>query len=599
MTKKYLPIICGVLLGLSAIAVNSVPRGLIAFGADDELNWWQTAVAGVENLDWGDIFGNKSVDTFKVQGLYKHVHGKTLFAPQEKAYAELAAKYGLTEDEAKAIVGGSLNTVYHNFATQSAGTNMSIADAIQRTEVFKQDYATIKELFDLEQEMDMTVRASEIFSNGDLKDSGFDLVYDLSLIEQILFYENTANSVGATFDSALDSPIIPGGGSGGGNNSGNNAGGTGGGSGAGGEVSAAQTASGSGSNLAGIEGDVATLNVADETIQAQILLEDVCKTDDGKDALMDALNEFEEKLPPDSDKKKSSKIDDGGDALNRDTQLVILDINETGEITINPAPKDDWGKPFCPEINSGTETGDKLGVSEMSSLGGATGEAYSYQAEGFSASATICIDVQLIEAAVTAADNSSNTACILCEVEKINQSLKEMLSHTLSPNKVTGNIFEAAKCADGMAPGESLGINLVDIKVIPIWTPVLTPPNDDLIFEQNIIEEWNQFIDRLGWDKLKADERYATEFETRYAAPDMSQAELFQNISANLLKNTNDKEGDLRSRDTLTTVSNTVIYTQNVLGEMRTMTGFFENFQRIYIDIYEKACKQLAVKKSQ
>ena len=50
------------------------------------------------------------------------------------------------------------------------------------------------------------MKPSEIFSNGSLEDSGFDLVRDLEMMEAILFVETQPVTVGKDYLKRVDSP---------------------------------------------------------------------------------------------------------------------------------------------------------------------------------------------------------------------------------------------------------------------------------------------------------------------------------------------------------------------------------------------------------
>jgi len=51
--------------------------------------------------------------------------------------------------------------------------------------------------------------------------------------------------------------------------------------------------------------------------------------------------------------------------------------------------------------------------------------------------------------------------CIACHIEKINEQLKKTISHSLSPNKIPGNLIETPKCKNGLSASlSSLSANL-------------------------------------------------------------------------------------------------------------------------------------------
>lgn len=67
--------------------------------------------------------------------------------------------------------------------------------------------------------------------------------------------------------------------------------------------------------------------------------------------------------------------------------------------------------------------------------------------------------------------------CIACHFEKINDAFKKTIGHNLVPSKLTGNLMELPKCKRSM-------FNLKQ-NFILVPTPIITPPNDDLVTRGN------------------------------------------------------------------------------------------------------------------
>ena len=166
---------------------------------DDGVAFWNKVVAYSDSFSWSDVFdANDGLD------LYVLIYKKTTEYPEKDALRDLALNYGMTTDEAKAALDGSITPIFNS--PDRNGLVLSQADALAIVKEMQTDYNSLKELYDIEQEVDMAIKPSELFANGDLSDSGFDLISDLDRIEQILFFNETATTVGGDFAGALDSP---------------------------------------------------------------------------------------------------------------------------------------------------------------------------------------------------------------------------------------------------------------------------------------------------------------------------------------------------------------------------------------------------------
>lgn len=127
--------------------------------------------------------------------MYLKIYKSTNIDPEDKAMKTVAKKFGLTESQAVGMIkGGDLSTLIKRQQFQSL-------------ETIQAQYATIYNKFQAEldkenikSELEAAVTPSEIFSDGDTSNSEFDLIYDLNIIEIILFNETTANAFGGDFD---------------------------------------------------------------------------------------------------------------------------------------------------------------------------------------------------------------------------------------------------------------------------------------------------------------------------------------------------------------------------------------------------------------
>jgi hypothetical protein len=105
----------------------------------------------------------------------------------------------------------------------------------------------------------------------------------------------------------------------------------------------------------------------------------------------------------------------------------------------------------------------------------------------------ICMSLDFVMKPATASFNKVDN-CIQCHVQYINDGLQKTISHSLIPAKASGNLGESGLCknAAGTALG-SVGMN-VSINLVP----VITPAKDDLVTLGNITDEWSSYSSKYG-----------------------------------------------------------------------------------------------------
>lgn len=555
--------------------------------AHGEITWWDEAVASGNLFEWSDVFGPSK----EGEDLYKMIYGKMLIMPENDALGSVAQKFALTKTEAQSVIDGGITALFNSPDRRSAELTYETAFILYSN--LQRDYEDLKELFDLEQEIDSAIAPSELFSNGDLTDSGFDLVHDLSVIEEILFVDVVENTVGHPYGDALSSPYIPSAPSQ--ENTdyiASNA-----------DVAVLRTPSYGlevATDSTDVVSDAANSNAAIAP-DAVLLSEDECAP---VDPLSQALNTFEAEAQSSGSSGAGSV---GGSATADSAVYGVLEnplVSADGKIS--SAAPDKWGESeFCPipGLASSPSSGNSLGSYGFSSLGNwlnktvfdsvsgiSAGDASVVSNEDFTAYAAFCVNTELVYKTVSSFQPGSS--CVACEVDAINELMNKTLSHSLIPNKVTGNIMESAKCKEAFMP-------LPDIQFITIAAPIATPANDDLIFGNNIFSEWNSFVDRyhpfLSGSPQFSDNT-AAEFELEYADEGTSISNVFlsvQNSKADAMAEAL-AEANLRSDASSTTDAK--LYGQVVLAEIQQMNALFEQMNSFLIDIDANACRELVNK---
>ncbi len=433
---------------------------------------------GNKGLDWGDSFG--ATDPKDVgQNLYLMIYEKTQSATVGDAVQATAEQYGMPPARMLLILGGDITPILER------APQMRVEEAIDIYNEIVETYAEKQEILKLGASINAKVEPSEMFANGDVGDSGFDLINDLDNIEIILFQKAEDTTIGGPLSSSagggedeetgtteqpLETP---------------------------GEIPIDLGASPGATDSEKAKSEGATGN-EDSAVENPFedIVEDKSSIFGGgvnpnqcfaSTALDDALNDFAKEASENpklqSTYTKSGDAADTSDASTRSGTSTgtgtgsDLDIpvptpdSPSGLPPVLPAPADDYTTPsLCEDI--------------------------------------VCLSFDFVlKPATPAFDKTDN--CIQCHVQYINASLQKTISHSLIPSKATGNLGESGMCknAAGTALG-SIGMNL-SLNVVPI----ITPPKDDLVTLGNIGDEWDKYAEKNGAWNYNEKERRRLEAE--------------------------------------------------------------------------------------
>ncbi|MDD3862177.1 MAG: hypothetical protein PHP74_04820 [Candidatus Gracilibacteria bacterium] len=531
--KRFFPIIIGILAGtLSSGMIIYLNNNPVAFGEDNVSGWENYQAWTEENLSWKTIFSNISTPG---KNLYKFVGANLIVKPESEAIKAVASIYNLTPQETEAAVNGSIAVLFNNTSTPD---NLSLEQAYKMQSDIMADYQSLKELFDIQQEIDTSVLPTEMFANGDLQDSGFDLIYDLNVMEKILFDSVTDVTSGKPLSSsqgALKSFMDA--------------------------VPVAKAPSPVIENKITIENKKAEIKVGDGVVEAPVLDEDVCPEDS---VLDDSLDKFDKQNPPGSKNNPSPPASTGGTS-----DLSPLNDNKDSTSKVVPAKKAPTGGGFCGEIP------DDPASPEFATLGGSEGPVAAAGAMGFSVKVALCLTVELVK---EKAISSSSTSCVRCEVDKINEAFNKTLSHSMIPNKTTGNIFESATCK------KSFGTH-ISFKVHLLPTPIPASPADDLIFGKNILAEWNKFVDRYKpFGGSKWDPDITEKFALTYPPVDITTDALVLSMEKSKADNIAKVKNDIMTLEIADEGTNMTLFSGPALDHMKEMTAFFKIYKNVFID---------------
>lgn len=566
--KKFLPIIIGLIAGVitSGIMIYADSRP-VAFGEDGTNGWEDYQAWNEENLSWKNIFSKTSTPG---KDLYKFVGWNLIKSPEDEAIKVVASIYGLTPQEASQAVKGSITVLFNNTSTPK---HMSTEDAYKMQADIIADYESYKELFDIQQEIDTSVTPTEMFANGDLLDSGFDLIYDLDVMEKILF-DGVTNVTsgkplpdsGSNLKSFLDAAEQP-------TSTGNK------------KVTIKDKAVDP-ADVSSEPSKQIEIKIGDQVLEADIV-EDVCPDNN---TLADSLGKFDKENPPGSKNnpdtgskdKPASGANNSPESDNpSDKPTPVENYNPESKLTPAPEAKPSGG--FC------GETTVAPGAPEFSSLGGAANSEGSPLSMGFSVNVALCIKIEIIKTAATASETAN---CIQCEIVTMNGALNEMLGHSMIPNKTTGNIMESATCKKSFR-------NALDLKVLLVPNALPADPADDLIFGKNIFAEWNKFVDRYKpqgnskWDKDTAEE-----FAFTYVNSSTSSDKLVLSIEKSKADNLAKLESDIKAMNIADEATNMTLSSDPILDHMREMTAYFKAYKNMFDLVATKTCPTVLSKKT-
>jgi hypothetical protein len=615
--KKYFAVIIGVTLGLSASALMSLSANNVAYGeinsAQAALNvmeeWWHGVVAFNDTstatnwlggsdalLSWEDIF-NPLGPTGAGTNLYQFLWLKLTNEAEDQAINDIAKSNGLTPDEAAAVAGGSVTAIFNN---PSSGDNLSLEDALKISKGIQEDFAFRQEILQLKQEAEVVTKPAEMFANGDTSDSGFDLIHDLNVIEEILFFNKSPVTIGGTSledrasgedptqDKALAEDTI--------------------------EDKTAEAILTPGLTVEP-GADTAELHLDGDgliDLTLPILPGDICEVpsagddddddsgDDDDDAGVASSAGDDDDDEVEGDGGEGAAPDDASDEEEEDSSLEVA--------------ADDWTKVWCPGfdqpgVGAAQSGGQNFDLAKLlPSVGGkqnsslfAAGAGASVDSPGFQANIGICFSLDIIKKTVSS--YQPGQSCIACEVEEINELLDKTLSHTLIPGKATGNLFESAKCKQGFQDSV-----LTNIQFILITNPIPTPPNDDLILGKNIFEELNSFADdyrpllfkdlitvATPEDAEKSREEI-TKRNTEFAPNGLSQSDLYNEVQKTIDISAAQAELRLKTATLGNEATNSTLFSRNILLEMRQMNNLFDNYRKTWLDIVENSIMGLKSK---
>ena len=483
-----------------------------------------------------------AADEIVAKDLYKNIYEEMKTKPTETALKNTSNSSGYSEEDLKDIVNG---------ANLSALINKNPnADQLELNEIFSNvlnSYERELDVQTLKSEIESAMKPSEIFSDGDLTNSDFDLLIDLQTIEIILFRDSAPSQFGGEFilDPDVKKKIED--------------------------------------ELAGIEPDV--------EIDIDKLNKDNKKDSNGADSETSNTEEENSGINP-------LACFDGNGSLTNALENFDKEQEESGSGT-NDGSKGD---------SSGNGDKNGSGVGNNKDDGGDYDPLKAEEGDWPSSTlcpdgAPVCIEINFgISSGGTTYSPKNN--CIACHIEMLNKELENVLGHPLSANKLTGNLLEVPKCKTAIS---SLPL---DMNIITVAVPAAQQANQDIYKKSDIGGEWQKLLESVNlflYEVRDGETQIAIEPITIQSegikkaasnlSPDGSISELGERSSDIIEK----KEDELANKAIKNEQENRAgdknLYFQTIINELNDMNRYFTAFKD-KIEKMKVPCQRLKNKPS-
>ncbi len=154
----------------------------------------QTANAATSTVDELLKEVKNQPKTAVAQNMYLEIYKEINDKPKESATKNTSEKYKMTEDQInKMVKEGDLSPLLKN------QENATLDKITLQYAKISNDYNSSLETENLRTDLEMQTKPSEIFMDGDTSNSEFDVLYDLTIIEIILFNEASTSQFGGQF----------------------------------------------------------------------------------------------------------------------------------------------------------------------------------------------------------------------------------------------------------------------------------------------------------------------------------------------------------------------------------------------------------------
>ncbi|MFC1599441.1 hypothetical protein ACFL3T_00245 [Patescibacteria group bacterium] len=142
----------------------------------------------------GTATAASSTDTLE-KDMYMRIYEEVTKKPAEEAAKASASKFGMSEDNMKKVVNeGEVSSLI-----DKKDKNQTQAELVNKYSKVFADYQSSLDTENMRSDLMKKANPSEIYTDGDTSNSEFDILYDLTVIEVILFNEASVSEFGGQF----------------------------------------------------------------------------------------------------------------------------------------------------------------------------------------------------------------------------------------------------------------------------------------------------------------------------------------------------------------------------------------------------------------
>lgn len=445
------------------------------------------------------------------QDLYLRMYKKMNADPAKSATKNSATKFKMSEEDIKKVTKqGDLAPLF------GKDKNPTLDTINEKYSKVYEEYQTSLATENLKADLTAAADPGEVFADGDTSNSEFDLLYDLTVIEVILFNESSVSSFGGEFqmpDFDFSDPE---------------------------ETAAINELFGN--EEAAVNEDVIETISEQEDKEFNAL---ECLPGE-ENNIGNALNDFE-------NDQSGSQTGTTGEQNNLGDAVL-------GEDGFPIAETDEWLKTYlCPD------------------------------------GAFFCIDIEFDVKSSKVYSKTDN--CVACHVSNINKEMDKLIGKPLSPNKVSGNIFEVTKCKSAFS---NIGANM---NVITVAVP---PPNQaktDLMNQLNIEKEWTNFQEKYKMffydtntqqpEQSLTDRAYNKALTNSSPEKPLNELVTKSEEISNSKTTEQNKEQTTKDKELTAEIQNKQF--QNLIVEMDSFNTYFNSIKDLLTKMVE-ACNELANK---
>lgn len=563
-----------ILLGMSFFALAFAEEVAETSAADrsDPIDTALGVADGGQGLT--NVFGG-TPEKPEVKDLYLTLYADLKTRPTSAALRNTAAQYQYTESQMWGILEGDFSTL-----RRTRPDLKNTEDILEEIERIQDTYDDEMEQQQLKSQLVVDTYPQEIFVNGDTSDSGFDVVYDLEILELLLFGDNQLSPTGGEEGLPGELPQPPSEDE----------------SGAGPSSGPTPASSGSGPS-----GGPSSSDDSDEG------------EDEDEEPSDEPDDEPGDDEPEDSDESTPNDDDDNFDAdaapdtpphpaactANTPIQDAFEDIfaradSEDDETSPEPAPDEPVADEDAPDFDgtrpptpSRDRAPDDSGDSDTSNPSnffnsdGSVRSAYTpAPAKEWADAPNVCNKVFCLKVRFTNRPDPQyepTQNCVQCHVQNIVERLRATAATGLTPGKVSGNFMEPSMCK------KSLFNSGVSLNFIPVAMPIKTPGASRLITGVDLGKEFEAFMKRTWGVEPERNFEQRLEQKIKYgstiATPGRTNEDIFNEALAAYEDELEEISETLERSYLYSQFNGSTDFYQSMRYELDQMSVFFESYK--------------------